>query len=109
MESDQPHNMAIAEFVHNGEVARIMGKAATENDDVCQFIVNLMAEEGISGNRILRFYSERQPSAEWCKYFAQHWPNAAVTWSFGPGDDAKMEAAVDELLTKGTKPWWKFW
>jgi hypothetical protein len=109
MRPDQPHNMAIAEFIHNGDVARLTGKAATENDDAIQFIVDLMAEEGISGDRILRLYSERKPSPKWYEYFAEHWPNAAVTWSFAPGEDAKMEAAVDELLIKGVKPWWKFW
>ena len=37
--------------------------------------------------------------------------STAVTfnlWSFGPDEDTKMEAAVDELLTKGMNPWWKF-
>jgi hypothetical protein len=109
MRSDQAHNIAIAEFMHNGETARITGSAATENDDAIKFIVELMGEEGINGNCILRLYSERIPSAEWFEYFKHNWPNAAVTWSFGPGDNTKMEAAVDKLLTNREQSWRKFW
>ncbi len=104
MRPDQPHNLAIAEFEHNGAIARLTGTAATENDDAIRFIVELMAQEGISGHRILRLYSERKPDPKWIEYFAQHWPNAAVTWSFAPGEDAKMEAAVNELLANPRKP-----
>ena len=109
MQPGQPHNMAVAEVEHNGSIARITGTAATENDDAIQFIVDLMAREGIGGAKVMSLYSERQPSPEWYEYFEKHWPNVAVTWSFGPGDDAKMEAEVGRLLAKPDKPWWKFW
>jgi hypothetical protein len=109
MREAQPHNVAIAEVRHNGRTARITGSAATENDDAIQFIVDLMAQEGIDGACVLRLYSERKPSPEWSEYFAAHWPNAEITWSFGPGEEAKMEAAVDKLVTKSKKPWWSFW
>lgn len=95
MRPDQPHNIAIVEFLHNGEPSRIIGQAATEKDDAIQIIVDRMAQEGITGERILRLYSERKPSPEWYAYFARHWPNAAVTWSFGPGQNAEMETAID--------------
>ena len=109
MQPGQPHNMVIVEITEpNGEVGRITGQAMTENDDAIQVIVDLMAQENISDERVLRLYSERKPSPRWYEYFAQHWPQAEVTWSFGPGDDAKMEAAVSKLL-KGKRPWWKFW
>jgi hypothetical protein len=109
MEPGQPHNMAIAEVEHNGRIGRITGTAVTENDDAIQFIVDLMAKEGISGDKVLSLYSERKPSPEWYEYFEKHWPNVAVTWSFGPGEDARMEAEVEKLLTKRAKPWWKLW
>ncbi len=109
MREDQAHNVAIAEVEHNGQIARITGSAATENDDAIQFIVDLMAREGINGDCVLRLYSERQPSPEWQEYFAAHWPNAAITWSFEPGEAAKMDAAVGELLGESKKPWWRFW
>ena len=89
--------------------SRITGSAATENDDAIQFIVDLMAQEGIDGECVLRLYSERQPSPEWQEYFAAHWPNAAVTWSFAKGAEAMFEAAVRELLSEPKKPWWRFW
>ena len=109
MREDQPHNIAIAEVRHNGRIASITGSAATEDEDAIQNIVALLAQEGIDGDCVLRLYSERQPSPEWCAYFAAHWPNAAITWSFTLGEDAKMEAAVGELLAEPRKPWWKFW
>jgi hypothetical protein len=109
MQPGQPHNMAIAEVEHNGRIGQIKASAATADDDAIQSIVDLMAEQGISGEKVLRLYSERQPSPEWYAYFAEHWPKVAVTWSFGPGEDARMEAEVGKLLTKRDKPWWKFW
>jgi hypothetical protein len=109
MQPDQPHNVAIAEVEHNGAFGQIKASAATANDDAVQIIVDLMAQEGISGDKVLRLYSERQPSPDWYEYFAKHWPNVAVTWSFGPHDDAKMEAEVGKLPAKRDKPWWKFW
>src|SRR4051812_35951 len=83
MQPGQPHNMAIAEVEHNGAIGQIKASAATANDDAIQFIVDLMAQQGISGDKVLRLYSERQPSPEWYEHFAKHWPNVAVTWSFG--------------------------
>ncbi len=109
MRGDVPHNVTIAEVRHNGQIARITGSAATENEDAIQFNVDLMAQEGIDGDNVLQLYSERQPSPEWYAYFAAHWPNAAITWSFAQGEDAKMEAAVGELLGASRKPWWRFW
>ncbi|HYE20838.1 MAG TPA: hypothetical protein VEA69_20495 [Tepidisphaeraceae bacterium] len=109
MQPGQPHNMAIAEVEHNGAIGQIKASAASADDDAIRFIVDLMKQEGISGDRVVRLYSERQPSPEWCEYFATHWPNAAVTWSFCPGEDARMEAVVGKLLAKRDKPWWKFW
>ncbi|MFO0892196.1 MAG: hypothetical protein U0790_24045 [Isosphaeraceae bacterium] len=109
MREDQPHNVAIAEVEHKGQVARITGSAATEDDDAIGFIVDLMAQQGIPGDRVLRLYSERQPSPEWQDYFAAHWPNAAITWSFAPGEEATLDAAVNELLGGAKKPWWRFW
>jgi hypothetical protein len=109
MQEGQPHNIAVAEVRHNGQTMRLTGWAATEDDDAIQFIVNLMVQEGISGDCVLRLYSERQPSLDWRKYFAEHWPNAAITWSFEVGEDAKMEAAVEQVLRESRKPWWKFW
>ena len=67
MREDQPHNIAIAEVRHNGRIARITGSAATEDEDAIQNIVNLLAREGIDGDCVLRLYSERQPSPEWCR------------------------------------------
>ena len=63
----------------------------------------------MDGDCVRQLYSERQPSPEWYEYFAAHWPNAAITWSFAPGEDAKMEAAVRAIRRESTKPWWKFW
>jgi hypothetical protein len=108
MRNDQPYNMAIAEARHDGRVALITGSAATENDDAIQFIVDLMAQEGIVGDDVLQLDSERRPSPEWCAHFAAHWPNAAITWSFEPGEEAKMEAAVEKLHGGSRKPWWRF-
>src|SRR5258706_11193150 len=107
MQPGQPYNMAIAEVEYNGSVGRITASAATANDDAIQFIVDLMAKQGISGEKVLNLYSERQPSDKWYEYFDKHWPNVAVTWSFGPGEDARMEAEVGEVLAKRDKPWWK--
>ena len=109
MQPGQPHNVAIAEVEHNGRIGHIKAGAATENDDAIQLIVDLMVQQGITGDKVLRLYSERQPSAEWYDYFAKNWPNVAVTWSFAPGEDAKMEATVGKDMAKLSKPWWKFW
>ena len=109
MQSGQPHNVAIAEVEYDGGIGQVKAIAATSDDDAIQFIVDLMAQQGISGEKVLRLYSERQPSAEWYAYFAEHWPNVALTWSFGPGDDIKMEAEVGNLLANRNKSWWKFW
>jgi hypothetical protein len=103
------YNVAIAEVRHNGQTARITGSAATEKDDAIQFIVDLIAQEGISGDCVIALYSERQPSPEWYEYFAAHWPNAGITWSFAAGDDAKMEAAIGKLRGQSNRPWWRFW
>jgi hypothetical protein len=108
-QQDRPHNVAIAEYLKNGKPLRITGSAATEQDDAIQLIVDLMAEVGVSGPQIVRLYSERQPSPQWYEYFAQHWPNVEVTWSFGPGEEAMMDEALDDLYRQDAKPWWKFW
>jgi hypothetical protein len=108
-QQDRPHNVAIAEYLKNGKPLRITGSAATEQDDAIQLIVDLMAEVSVSGAQIVRLYSERQPSPQWYEYFAQHWPNVEVTWSFGSGEEAVMEEALDDLYRRGAKPWWKFW
>jgi hypothetical protein len=109
MRKDQPHNVAIAEVRHDGRVARITGGAATEDDDAIRFIVDLMEREGISGDSVLQLYSERQPSPQWYAYFAAHWPNANITWSFAAGEEARMGAAIDRLVGGPKKPWWRFW
>ena len=111
MEPNQPYNIVVAEIDRDGEVLKIMGKAATANDDAIQFVVDFMASQEIGGERVMRLYAERQPSPEWYAYFAKHWPNVAVTWSFGPHENDKMEMAVGSLLEKAQrpKPWWKFW
>jgi hypothetical protein len=109
MQPGQPHNVAIAEVEHEGRIGHVKASAATADDDAIRLIVDLMAREGIAGAKVLRLYSERRPSAEWCAYFAAHWPNAAVTWSFGPGEDTRMEAEVGRLIAKWDRPWWKIW
>ena len=109
MRPDQPHNMAIAEFVHQGAVGRVTASAATKDDDAIRMIVDRLAQNGIAGSQVTRLYSERQPSPDWCLWFAEHWPHVAVTWSFAEGEGAKMEAAIDKLLTRPEKPWWKVW
>jgi hypothetical protein len=109
MQPGQPYNIAVAEVEHNGSIGRITGTAATERDDAIQFIVNLMEQDGIGGHAVLRLYSERKPSVAWYEYFAEHWPNADITWSFGPNEDDKMQKAIDRLLPNREQPWWKFW
>ena len=108
MRPGQPHNVAIAELEINGRPARITGTAVTADDDAIQFIMDMMKEQGIPGSRALRLYSERKPSEEWLLFFKNNWPHVPVTWSFEPGEDAKMEKAVDKLLSR-KKPWWRFW
>jgi len=108
MQPGQAHNMAIAEVEHNGQLATITGTAVTEHDDAIQFIVDMMTEQGISGDKVRRLYSERQPSPEWYEYFERNWPNVKVTWSFTPDEEAEFEEAVGKLLS-AKKPWWKFW
>lgn len=112
MEAGQPHNVAIAEARHRGQIVRITGSAATARDDAIQLIVDSMAREGVGGEGVIRLYSERRPSDKWYQYFAAHWPNVAVTWSFAAGEDAKMEASIERVLKsrkKSKKPWWRFW
>jgi hypothetical protein len=87
----------------------VRGCAATEEDDAIQVIVDAMTQGDIAGTRVLRLFSEREPSDEWKQYVAQHWPRARVTWGFNHGEDAKMEAALERLLSPNSKPWWKFW
>ena len=69
----------------------------------------MMMQECIDGESVLELYSERQPSTRWYEYFAEHWPNVTVTWTFAAGDDANMEAAIGKILAKPSKPWWKLW
>jgi hypothetical protein len=107
MQSEQPYNIAIAEVEYNGQIAKITGKAATIHDDAIKFIVNMLNEQGISGDKVLNLYSEHEPSTEWYDYFKQNWPNVNVTWSFAANEDKKFEKAVDNLISK--KRWWKFW
>jgi hypothetical protein len=68
----------------------------------------MMSQQGITGNKVLRLYSERRPSDEWYRYFERHWPNVIVTWSFGPGEDAQFESCVEQILS-AKQPWWRFW
>ena len=72
MQEGQAHNIAIAEVRHNGQIGRVTGIAATENDDAIQLIVDMMAQEGIAGEEVLRLYSERLPSDEWRAYIVKH-------------------------------------
>jgi len=99
-----PHNCAIAEVRHEGQIGHVKAAASTANDDAIQLIVDLMAQNGIRGDEVLRLYSERQPSPEWYAYFAKHWPNVAVTWSFGPDDDdATIAAEITAFRAKRDK------
>jgi hypothetical protein len=102
-------NVAVAEFEVDGGYATVTCGAATADDDAIQNIVDALAQHGIRGERVVRLYSERKPSDQWYKYFAVHWPRAAVTWSFGPGEEAQFEAAIEKLRSSTSKPWWKFW
>ncbi len=87
-------NSAVAEVWHNGRLALVEANAATP-DDTIRSIVDIMAKEGIDGSSVRRFYSEQQPSSEWCQYFKEHWPKAVVKWSSGPGEDLDMKSALD--------------
>jgi hypothetical protein len=107
--SDKPYNIAIAEIVHERKTGRIFGKAWSKDEDAIRFIVNWIEQEGMSADNVHALYSERQPSPEWSRWLADNWPHVPVTWSFGPGEDTEMEAAITKLRAKAPKPWWKFW
>ena len=100
--------VAIAEVRHHGRLELVTAGGPT-HDDAIRLIIDRLAKEGIDGSSVMRVYSEQQPSHEWGRYFKAHWPNAAVTWSSKPDEDAEMKSALDRVLHRTTKPWWMFW
>jgi hypothetical protein len=87
-------NSAVAEVRHNGQLLLVQASSATP-DDTIRNIVDLLAKDGIDDSSVLRFYSWKQPSPEWSRYFKEHWPKAAVSWS-GPGEDLELKSAVKQ-------------
>jgi hypothetical protein len=108
MQSEQPYNVVIAEVEYNGQVGKITGTAMTEHDDAIQFVVNMMSDQGITGDKVLRLYSEHRPRQDWLEFFNRNWPNAKISWSFDPGEDDQFAKHVNKLVSP-KKSWWKFW
>ena len=98
MREDQPHDLAMAEVRHNDPDRRASRAALRLRGwrDAIQNIVDLLAQEGIDGDCVLRLSPSDNRARSRCTYFAARWPNAAITWSFALGEDAKMEAKVGE-------------
>jgi hypothetical protein len=87
-------NSAAAEVRHNGQLLWVQASSATP-DDTIRDIVDLLAKDGIDDSSVLRFFSWKQPSPEWSRYFKEHWPKAAVSWS-GPGEDVELKSALKQ-------------
>ena len=85
-------NSAVAEVRHNGQLLWVEDSFATP-DDTIRNMVGRLAKEGIDDSSVLRFFSWKQPSPEWSRYFKEHWPKAAVSWS-GPGEDVELKSAL---------------
>lgn len=109
MKEGEVWNVAVAEYAVDGCYATCTSSADTAADDAIQNIVDALREHGIRDDQVVRLYSERKPSDEWYAFFAENWPQVAVTWSFADGEEAEFEAALDQLRRSQGKPWWKFW
>ena len=104
---DIPVNCAVFEFEFEGDpAATCRGVAHDTRDNAIRMAYDMIVDQGVDGNAVKRIYSEWKPSPEMTSFIEEKCPNAAVTWSFEEGDEAKFAAEMRKLYGK---KWWQFW